>query len=126
MTIATQPDFKTGKIKYRPCIDLSHHVNKYIVDTPTSISHLSAVEDMLLEGDYQTVYDLENMYFNIVVTPEQRKFLGCEIEDPEMVGMTDIVVYHRRINDFSDDLPLSFSFSFCSKGYLLSVRFLLL
>ena len=83
MTVATKPDFKTEKIKYRPCIDLSHHVNKYIVDTPTSISHLSTVEDMLLEGDYQTVYDLENMYFQIVMTPEQRMFLGCQIEDPE-------------------------------------------
>lgn len=82
MSVVIQPDFKTGKVKKRPCLDLSRHVNSFIVDTPVSISHLSAVEDMLEEGDYQTLYDLENMYFQIVVAEEDREFLGCEIEDP--------------------------------------------
>ena len=43
---------------------------------------LLKVEDMLVEGDYQTLYDLENMYFQIKVVPEHRKYLGCKIEDP--------------------------------------------
>ena len=69
-------------MKKQPCLDLSRHVNSFIVDTPVAISHLSSVEDMLQEGDYQTLYDLENMYFQIVVAEEDREFLGCEIEDP--------------------------------------------
>ena len=82
MSVVTQPDFRRNKVKKRPCLDLSRHVNLHISDTPMSISHLSAVEDMLVEGDYQTLYDLENMYFQIKVVPEHRKYLGCKIEDP--------------------------------------------
>ena len=67
-------NFKTGKVKKRPCLDLSRHVNKYIMDTPVNISHLSAVEDMLLEGDFQTLYDLNNMYFQVKVTQKQQQF----------------------------------------------------
>ena len=96
MSVIIQPDFKTGKVKKRPCLDLSRHVNSYIVDTPVTISHLSAVEDMIIEGDYQTLYDLENMYFQIRVKPEHRKFLGCEIENPS-TGKTHYFVFNVLI-----------------------------
>ena len=82
MSVVTQPDFRKNTVKRRPCLDLSRHVNLHIADTPMSISHLSAVEDMLIEGDFQTLYDLENMYFQIKVIPEHRQYLGCQIEDP--------------------------------------------
>ena len=81
MSVVTQPDSRNHKIKKRPCLDLSRHVNKFIVESPMKISHLSAVENTLLEGDYQTLYDLENMFFQVKVSKEDRQYLGCRIED---------------------------------------------
>ena len=83
MSMVTQLDFRNYKIKKRPCLDLSRHVNKFIVDSPMNISHLGAVENILIEGDYQTLYDLENMYFQVKVSKEDRQYLGCSIEEVE-------------------------------------------
>ena len=96
LSVITQPDFKKDKVKKRPCLDLSRHLNHYIINTPTSISHLSAVEDMLIEGDYSTLYDLENMYFQVKIAPEQRQFLGCQIEDPS-TGKSHYFVFNVLI-----------------------------
>ena len=88
MSVVIQPDFKTGKVKKRPCLDLSCHVNSFIVDTPVSISHLSAVEDMLQEGDYQTLYDLENMYFQIVVAEQDREVWAVKLKIQALEKLT--------------------------------------
>ena len=82
ITISEKTNLKTGKTKLRPCMDFSRHVNRLIPDQHVRISHLAEAEKLLELGDWQTSFDLENMYFHVRIHPDQWKFLGCEIESP--------------------------------------------
>ena len=83
MTVSDKLDIRTGKVKKRPCMDFSRHVNTFIPDQPVRLSNLDEAEKMLQPGDFQTSYDMENQYFQILVHEDYWKFLGCEIFSPE-------------------------------------------
>jgi hypothetical protein len=82
MTIASKTDLRTGEIKHRPCMDFSRHVNKYVPDLPVRISHLREAEKILEPGDFQTCFDLDNMYMQLKVHEAFWKYQGCAVTDP--------------------------------------------
>ena len=41
MTVTVQPNLVTNVTKYRPCINLSRHVNKFIKDFPVKFDDLT-------------------------------------------------------------------------------------
>ena len=45
-------------------MDFSRHVNLCIPDQPVKLAHLGEAEKLLEEGDFQTCFDLKNMYFH--------------------------------------------------------------
>ena len=63
MTVAVQHNLITNVTKYRPCIDLSRHVNKFIKDFPVKLDDLTVVEELVSPGDFMTALDLENQFF---------------------------------------------------------------
>ena len=83
MTVAEKIDLRTGKLKLRPCMDFSRHLNDYIPKQAVKLSNLPEAEKLLEDGDWQTCFDLSNMFFHVKINRNQWKFLGCEIESPE-------------------------------------------
>jgi hypothetical protein len=52
MTVAVQYNAVTDSIKYRPCIDLSRHVNKFIADMTVKLDDLTVSQELIHPGDY--------------------------------------------------------------------------
>jgi hypothetical protein len=67
MSVAAKTDLKTGEVKLRPCMDLSRNINLFVPDLPVKISHLAVAEQLLETGDYQTCFDLKNMYMHLQI-----------------------------------------------------------
>ena len=83
MTVATKVDVKTGKIKYRPCIDMSRCLNKTLNQPKVTLDTLSVCEKILEEGDFQTVFDLKNMYFHISLHQDCHEFFGFSLPNSD-------------------------------------------
>ena len=83
LTVSSRTDYLTGEKKFRPCLDLSRHINPLLVKTKIKLEDLSVSEKLLEVGDYQTSWDLTNCYFHVVIVPEDRKYLGFSIPDTE-------------------------------------------
>ena len=92
MTVAVQPNLITNVTKYRPCIDLSRHVNKFIKDFPVKLDDLTVVEELVSPGDFMTALDLENQFFQVRLHPSMCDFLGFMV--PDLDGAP---VYYRFV-----------------------------
>ena len=92
MTVAVQHNLITNVTKYRPCIDLSRHVNKFIKDFPVKLDDLTVVEELVSPGDFMTALDLENQFFQVRLHPSMRDFLGFMVPD-----INGIPVYYRFV-----------------------------
>ncbi len=79
MTVAVQFNPVTGVTKFRPCIDLSRHVNRYIAASSVQLDHLSISQELILPGDFMTSLDLENQFFHVRLAPAMRKYLGFAV-----------------------------------------------
>ena len=79
MTVAEKIDLELGRTKYRPCIDMSRCLNKRVNKTKVTLDSLSNCEKLLLIDDFQTVFDLENMYFHIKLHQDSRKYFGFSL-----------------------------------------------
>ena len=64
-------------------MDFSRHVNLFIPDQPVKLSHLHEAEKLLEKGDWQTSFDLENMYFHVGINEAFQKYFGFSITSPE-------------------------------------------
>jgi hypothetical protein len=62
MTVAVQYNTALDTTKYRPCIDLSRHVNLVIARSAVKLDDLTVAEELILPGDYMTLLDMENQY----------------------------------------------------------------
>jgi hypothetical protein len=79
MTVAVQYNLVTEVTKYRPCIDLSRHVNRFIAASSVQLDHLSISQELILPGDFMTSLDLENQFFHVRLAPGMRKYLGFAV-----------------------------------------------
>ena len=82
MTVAVQHNLVTDVIKYRPCIELSRHVNRFIKDFLVKLDDLTVVEVLVSSGDFMTAFDLENQFFLVRLNPAMSDFLGFMVPDP--------------------------------------------
>jgi hypothetical protein len=76
MTVAVQCNATTDSTKYRPCIDLSRHVNLAIEKTTVKLDDLSLVQELIEPEDYMTSLDLENQYFQVRLRPDMYQYMG--------------------------------------------------
>ena len=88
--------FGANSVKYRPCIDLSRHVNLHISDMGVKLDDLYVSEGLIAPGDFMTALDLENMYLHIRLRPDMRKYLGFAV--PQEDGST--VFFQFRVMPF--------------------------
>jgi hypothetical protein len=70
--VAVQYNAVTDSIKYRPCIDLSRHVNKFIADMTIKLDNLTVSQELIHPGDYMVARDLENQFFQVKLHPDIR------------------------------------------------------
>ena len=83
LSVAEKLDLKKKETKLRVCMDFSRHVNLFIPDQPVKLSHLHEAEKLLEKGDWQTSFDLENMYFHVRINEAFQKYFGFSITSPE-------------------------------------------
>jgi hypothetical protein len=58
LSVAVKYDASSDKIKFRPVLDLSRHVNHFISSRSVQLDDLSHVADLLEQGDYLLAFDL--------------------------------------------------------------------
>jgi Reverse transcriptase (RNA-dependent DNA polymerase) len=83
LTVAVQHIAETGVTKYRPCIDLSRHVNAHIADFPVKIDDLSVAQELIEQGDFMVALDLENQFFQVRLHPDTKKYFGFSVPGPD-------------------------------------------
>jgi hypothetical protein len=83
MTVAVQYNATLDTTKYRPCIDLSRHVNPAIARSTVKLDDLTVAEELILPGDYMTSLDMENQYFHIRLHPSMTQYMGFMVLDPD-------------------------------------------
>jgi hypothetical protein len=91
MTVAVQFNPVTEVMKYRPCIDLSRHVNRFIAASSVQLDHLSISQELILPGDFMTSLDLENQFFHVRLAPGMWKYLAFAV--PAADGSTQYFQY---------------------------------
>jgi hypothetical protein len=64
---------------------MSRHVNKFVVDRAVQLDDLARVEHLLEPNDFQTVFDLKNMFFHVKLHPDVRKYFGFAVPDADGV-----------------------------------------
>ena len=81
MSVIVQVNSSTGATKYRPVIDMSRVVNKLVKYEKTKLDDLTVIEPMLMQDDFMTSFDLENMYFHVRLHPDSVKYFGFGLPD---------------------------------------------
>jgi hypothetical protein len=74
-------DASGDKLKYRPVLDLSRHVNLFVKDRSVQLDDLHQVAHILAPGDYMLAFDLKNQFFHVRLHPEARKYFGFTVPD---------------------------------------------
>ena len=83
LSVSDKKDQDTGKTKQRICLDLSRHVNKHVREQKVKYQDLRATEKLRHQGDYMSVFDLENQYFHVYLHEEVRKYFGFAVEEDD-------------------------------------------
>ena len=83
LSVSEKFDLQTKKLKKRVCLDLSRHVNDYMLPTPVKLCNLTQSESLIDKGDYQAGMDLENQYFHVRIHSDHQTYLGCKVKNPD-------------------------------------------
>ena len=67
----------------RLVVDASRHINPYVSKRKASLEDLGDMSQLIEEGDYIAVDDLDSGYWHLPLHPSMHQFFGCHIEDPE-------------------------------------------
>jgi hypothetical protein len=81
MTVAVQYNAVLDTTKFRPCIDLSRHVNKEIARSTVKLDDLTVAQELISPGDFMTSLDMENQYFQVRLHPSMERFMGFMVPD---------------------------------------------
>ena len=81
MSVIVQVNSSTGATKYRPVIDMSRVVNKLVKYEKTKLDDLTVIEPMLMQDEFMTSFDLENMYFHVRLHLDSVKYFGFGLPD---------------------------------------------
>ena len=70
----------TGEIKFRPVIDMSRHVNRYMVVPHTRLQDLSFSEVCVTPNIFQTALDLQQMFHHVKLHESMYEYFGFELQ----------------------------------------------
>ena len=73
---------RDGSVKKRLCLDGSRCINKCIKEQKVTLAHLQRALELTRDQDYQVTYDLKSAYHHIKIHPDQTKYLGAAITNP--------------------------------------------
>ena len=79
LTVSTR--MVEGKLKKRLCIDLSRHVNLFLMLEAMTMNTLDKSLALVSPGDWMATYDLTSAFHHIPIHPEHHKYLGFAIEN---------------------------------------------
>ena len=79
LTVAVQHNAMTNVTKYRPCIDLSRHVNRYIKKQTVKLDDLSVAQELIDKSDFMAAFDLENQFFQVKLATDMKKYFGFSV-----------------------------------------------
>jgi hypothetical protein len=79
LSVAAKWDTQAGQMKKRVVLDLSRHVNLCTEQYTVKMDDLTATEGTRQQGDYNTVFDLENQFFHVKLAPKAYKFFGFAV-----------------------------------------------
>jgi hypothetical protein len=65
LSVAEKLDSDSGVVKKRVVLDMSRHVNKFLVKQHVQLDDLIISEPMRHRGEFAGVFDLENQYFHL-------------------------------------------------------------
>ena len=68
--------------KWRLLVDTSRHINPYVEKRKACLDSLDDVADLVKEGSYIAVDDLDSGYWHVPLHPSMYEFFGCHIENP--------------------------------------------
>ena len=71
----------SGKLKLRPVLDLSRHVNLFFREEHCKMDDLSVSEVHITKDCYQAAFDLESQFFHVQINKEQQTYFGFCIND---------------------------------------------
>jgi hypothetical protein len=83
LSVATKRDTTTGIDKHRVVLDLSRHVNKHVEKFTVKMDDLVGTEGLRKQGDYMTVFDLENQFFHVQLAPAAYRYFGFAVPDEQ-------------------------------------------
>ena len=72
-----------GTVKKRLCIDLSRHVNLFLMLEAMTMSTLDKSLALVQSGDWMATYDLTSAFHHIPIHPDHHKYLGFSIENEQ-------------------------------------------
>jgi hypothetical protein len=73
LSVAIKRDTATGIDKHQAVLDLSCHINKHVEKFTLKMDDVAGTEGLRRQGDYMTVFDLENHCFH---APAAYRFFG--------------------------------------------------
>ena len=72
-----------GTVKKRLCIDLSRHVNLFLMMEAMTMNTLDKSLALVQPGDWMATYDLTSAFHHIPIHPDHHKYLGFAIENEQ-------------------------------------------
>ena len=79
LTMVIQSNPVTGEVKYRPVIDMSRNVNKYMIVPHTKLQDLNTSELWVIQNIFQTSLDLTSMFHHVKLHESMYAFFGFEL-----------------------------------------------
>ena len=80
LTVVVQSNPVTGEIKFRPVIDMSRHVNRYMVVPHTRLQDLGFSEVWVTPNIFQTALDLQQMFHHVKLHESMYEYFGFELQ----------------------------------------------
>ena len=80
LTMVIQSNPVTGEVKYRPVIDMSRHINNYMIVPHTKLKDLNTSEPWVTRGIFQTSLDLTSMFHRVRLHESMYEFFGFALD----------------------------------------------
>ena len=90
LTMVLQSNPVTGEVKYRPVIDMSRHVNNYMIVPHTTLQDLKTSEPWVTRGIFQTSLDLTSMFHHVRLHESMYEYFGFALD---FNGVTQYYVF---------------------------------
>ena len=86
LNLVTKTDNVTGKLKHRPCIDMSRHLNPLMKEEKCKLEDLSIAEQLVDKNDFMCTLDLKNQFFHVQLNSDYKKFFGFKLPNESGVN----------------------------------------